>query len=371
MTIMLVLTAVVFGLIFGYKAVGSYFMNDYFDNMPIPTVTTTATEVKEDTWSRTLTAVGTFYPVNGTEVSSQYPGVIESIEFESGVQVEAGQVLFQLDTEIDEAELARLLAAEDIAQRDVRRLQPLVGEGNVSQQEIQRAQSQLQQAQAAVKAQQTLIDRKTIRAPFSGLVGIRRVHLGQFVNAGQSLVYLESFNPIYLNFTLSERFLGTVNEGDSVSIVADAYNDQTFVGTISALEPRVNSATRTFEVQATVDNPENKLRSGLFGRVELTQGEPRSVKMIPRTAIQFNPYGNVVYVISESEESSSGLSVQQRLIRTGQERGDMVEVIEGLELGERVATSGLLKLRNGVPVQINDNPAYQPPEETAPTPDNE
>ena len=366
---MLILTVMVFGLIFGYKAVGNYFMNDFFDNMPVPTVTVTATEVKPDQWRRTLTAVGTFQPVNGTELSSQYAGIIEQVSFESGALVEAGDVLFQLDTEIDRAELARLLAAEDIAQRDVTRLQPLVGQGNVSEQEVQRAQSQLQQAQAAVQAQQTLINRKTIRAPFTGVAGIRRVNLGQFVNPGQSLVYLESFDPIYLNFTLSERFLGLVSEGDIVEIIADAYNDQAFEGSITAIEPRVDSATRTFELQATVQNPENKLRSGLFGRVTLTQGAPRDVLTIPRTAVQFNPYGNVVYIISENEDGD-GLVAQQRLIRTGQELGDMVEVVDGLSEGERLATSGLLKLRNGVPVEINDEESVQPPAETNPQPDN-
>lgn len=370
MTIMLVLTGLVFGAIFGYKAMGSYFMNDYFDNMPVPTVTVTATEVSQDSWSRTLTAVGTFQPVNGTEVSSQYSGVIESIAFENGAAVESGQVLFQLDTEIDEAELNRLLAAQESALTDVQRLQPLVGSGDVSEQEVQRARSQLQQTQAAVQAQQTLINRKTIRAPFAGFAGIRRTNLGQFINAGQSLVYLESYNPIYLNFTLSERFLGKVQEGDVVEIIADAYNHEMFEGTISAIEPRVDSATRTFEVQATVQNPENKLRSGLFGRVELTQGESRTVRVVPRTSVQFNPYGNVVYVISDSEESNSGLTVQQRIVRTGQELGDMVEVLEGVEVGERIATSGLLKLRNGVPVAINDDESLQPPEETSPTPEN-
>ncbi len=366
MVLMLVLSIIVFGLIFGYKAVGNYFMNDFFDNMPAPTATITATEVSEETWREQTTSIGSFRAVNGTHLSAQVGGVITSIQFENGTAVEEGDVLVTLDTEIDEAERARLAAQLEIARTEAERLKPLAESQNISESDVARAESEVAQVSAALQAQDALIRQKTIRAPFSGTLGIRQVNLGEYVAPGTPLVSLQSTDPIYLNFTLPEQRIADVHLGMAITASVDAYQNELFTGEITALAPQVQESTRSIEIQASFANAEAKLMPGMFSRVALDIAEPRSVLVIPRTAVQFNPFGNVVYVISGDDE----LQVQQRLIKTGQVQGDLIEVSEGLELGERIATSGLLKLRNNAAVKINDDPDVQPPAEREPRPAN-
>ncbi|RUO22436.1 efflux transporter periplasmic adaptor subunit [Aliidiomarina iranensis] len=368
MIAMLLLTVIVFGLIFGYKAVGNYFMNDFFDNMPAPTVTITATEVSEQTWRASTTAVGSFRAVNGTDVAAQIGGVITSIQFANGAPVEQGDILVTLDTEVDEAERARLAAQLDIARTEAQRLIPLVASQNVSESDVARAESEVAQVAAALQAQDALIKQKTIRAPFSGTLGIRQINLGEYVGPGTPLVSLQSTDPIYLNFTLPEHRIGALNRGMEVIAGVDAYANENFVGEITALSPQVSETTRSIEVQASFANTNGKLLPGMFARVQLNTAEPREVIVVPRTAVQFNPFGNVVYVITGDSEDA--LQVQQRLVQTGAVQGDLVEVTEGLELGERIATSGLLKLRNNASVTINNDPDVQPPAEREPRPEN-
>lgn len=367
MFLMLLGSLIVFGLIFGYKAIGNYFMNDFFDNMPEPTATITASEVREDEWTQELSAVGTFKAVNGTMLASQMSGIVTEIGFSNGERVEQGQLLFKLDTDVDEAELERLRAAQRIAETEARRLERLRATQNISESEVERALSEAAQAQAAVQAQEAMIRQKTIRAPFDGITGLRRVNKGQFINAGTELVALESFAPIFLNFSMPEQHLSRIRVGQTVSAGVDAMTGERFRGEITAIEPRIHESTRTVEVQATFENQDEILRPGMFGRVRMTFGDPRQVKVIPRTAVQFNPFGNVVYII---EESDGEKRVRQRLIRTGQTQGDLIEITEGLELGDRIATSGLLKLRNDAKVRITEDEDVQPPEERQPQPEN-
>ncbi|RUO38305.1 efflux transporter periplasmic adaptor subunit [Aliidiomarina shirensis] len=366
MVLMLVLSIIVFGLIFGLKAVGTYSMNNFFDNMPAPTATITATEVSEETWREQTTSIGSFRAVNGTHLSAQVGGVITSIQFENGTAVEEGDVLVTLDTDIDEAERARLAAQLEIARTEAERLKPLAESQNISESDVARAESEVAQVSAALQAQDALIRQKTIRAPFSGTLGIRQVNLGEYVAPGTPLVSLQSTDPIYLNFTLPEQRIADVHLGMAITASVDAYQNELFTGEITALAPQVQESTRSIEIQASFANAEAKLMPGMFSRVALDIAEPRSVLVIPRTAVQFNPFGNVVYVISGDDE----LQVQQRLIKTGQVQGDLIEVSEGLELGERIATSGLLKLRNNAAVKINDDPDVQPPAEREPRPAN-
>lgn len=365
---MLFITGLVFGLIFGYKAVGNYFMNQFFDNMPVPPVTITATEVKTDSWIDSVPAVGNFRPVNGTMLPAQIEGEVIEILFENGDVVEQGQALFRLDSSIEAAERDRLVAALDIAQSEADRLIPLRERQEVSESELRRQQNQAAQARAALAMQDAMLARKTIRAPFDGVVGLRQVNLGEYVTPGTDMVSLQSFDPIYLNFTLPEQYLPHLVRGQHIAASIDAYPELEFDGLITATEASVRESTRTVEIQARFDNPDHQLRAGMFARVRLDLGEPRQVKMIPRTAIQFNPFGNIVFVIDEGPDDT--LVVQQRLIRTGQSRGDMIEVLEGLELNERIASSGLLKLRNNATVYINDDPNLQPAASTNPQPVN-
>ncbi|WP_111641785.1 efflux RND transporter periplasmic adaptor subunit [Marinimicrobium alkaliphilum] len=369
MIIMLAIVGVIFGGIFSFKAFINHMINDFFDNMPEETATITAAEVLEDRWSRELSAVGSFRAINGANLTTEVGGIVTGIHFSNGDEVTEGQRLVSLDIETDEADLDRLKAAESLTKVELDRYQRLYREGNISQSELQRRESEAAQASASVRAQQARIRQKTIRAPFDGISGIRQVNLGQYVSPGSAVVSVQALDPIYLNFTLPERRLAEIQPGQPVSVSIDAYPDEYFEGEITAIEPAMSESTRTFTAQATLANPDHKLRPGMFGRAVVTMGEPRVVNIIPQTAVQFNPYGNSVYIIREDDEGTERVS--QRFVRTGERRGDLVEVLEGLEQGDKVATSGLLKLRNQAPVAISDNGDMAPSADVDPRPRNQ
>ncbi len=371
MILMLAAMALLFGGIFGFKAVGNYFMNQFFDTMSEPAATVTATEVSEDNWTPALRAVGTFLARNGAELTTEAAGIVSGIHFESGTAVEAGQRLVSLDTEADEAELERLAAAAELAVLERERASRLFRDNSISESEVERRASEAAQARAAVRVQEARIRQKTLRSPFDGIAGIRKVNLGQYVSPGTPMVAVESLDPLYLNFTLPEQRLTEVRTGQKVEARVDAFPGETFTGEVTALEPGVRESTRTFDIQATFANPEGRLRPGMFARIDLTTGEPSAVRVIPQTAVQFNPYGNSVFVIAEDDDDAGRLRARQRFVRTGERRGDLVTVVEGLEAGERVATSGLLKLRNNAPVEISENGDLQPSADRAPTPANQ
>lgn len=371
MIIMLGATTLVFGAIFGFKAVGNYFMNDFFDNMPPPTATITAATVSEQEWQESLRTVGNVAAVNRTLLSVQVPGVITEINFANGAVVAPGDVLVRLDSSVDEAERARLVAQLEIAEIEAQRLQRLGVSENVSASELARAESEVAQLTAALATQDALIAQKTIRAPFAGRLGIRQVNLGEYVAPGTGLVHLLQEDPVFINFTLAERYLSRLQLGQPVRAEVAAFPEVTFTGEITAISPQLNEATRTIQVQATFANQENSnahLQSGMFARVAMDISAPQTVMVIPRTAVQFNPFGNVVYVIHEEDGK---LRARQQLIRTGQEQGDLIAVTEGLAVGDRVVSSGLLKLRNNAVVKINDDEDLQPAAERNPRPVNE
>jgi membrane fusion protein (multidrug efflux system) len=381
MIVMLVVTGAVFGGIFGFKWFGNKMMNQFFDSMPMPPVAITATEAQEQTWPATIEAVGTVTAVNGIAVSAEVAGVVQSIRFQSGDRVAAGTVLVTLDSVVDQAELRTLEAQRDLAETELARGRELFGSEVMAKSQFDRLESEAAQAAARVEAQRALIAKKTIRAPFSGVLGIRQANLGQYVSPGTPLVTLQSLDPIYVNFSLPEQRLGVLGVGMAVAATVDAFGDASFEGRLTAIEPRVDENTRNFNVQATFRNADARLQPGLFARVHIALPKAERYVVVPQTAVSYNPYGNSVYVIQEASpqpaaEKADGaqaaggtgpsLVVHRRLIKTGPTRGDFVAVIEGLRPGERVATSGLLKLRNGAPVVVNN--AVQPDADLTPTP---
>ncbi|MGD8176625.1 efflux RND transporter periplasmic adaptor subunit [Marinimicrobium sp. ARAG 43.8] len=369
MIIMLVIVGVVFGLIFGYKAFVNTMIGNFLDNMPEQTASVTAAEAGLEQWNRETTAVGSFRAVSGAQLSTEASGIVTGIHFDNGDRVEKGQRLVSLDTATDEAELERLNAAEKLASMELERYQRLFDEGNSSRSELQRRQSEAAQTVASVKAQKERIRLKTIRAPFDGISGIRQVNIGQYISPGEPVVSVQSLDPIYLNFTLPERQLSEVDVGQAVTAQVDAFSNETFEGEVTAIEPSINEATRTFTLQATLQNPEARLRPGMFGRVTLDLGQPQELVVVPQTAIQFDPYGNSVFILAENDEGE--LRATRRFVRTGERRGDLIAVTDGLQEGEQIATSGLLKLRNNALVSINDDPSVQPSAELEPAPANQ
>lgn len=381
MVVMLLLTGLFLGGLFGIKAMMAAGMNQFFDNMPMPAVSITAAEVERRLWPQTLDAVGTLVAVNGTDVTTEAPGVVSAIRFESGQRVRKGEVLVQLDASAETASLRALEAALKLAQAQRDRYRELFTTRQaVARADLDERESEAERLQAEVNAQRALIARKTIRAPFDGVLGIRKVNPGQFVNPGDAIVSLQSLDPIYVNFSLPEQEIGRVAVGQAVTASVDALEGRAFTGTITAIEARVDAGTRNFLVQATLENPEELLRPGTFARVRSEIGEPLQVLVVPQTAVSFNPYGNSVFVIAEvdrqpGETDMEGkplvgrkLVARQRFIRTGATRGDLVAVIEGLSAGERVATSGLLKLRNDAEVTVDNT--VQPAAEEQPVPPN-
>lgn len=377
---MLLISLLVFGGVFAVKAIMSAGMNQFFDNMPQPPVAVSAYTAKAARWSDSVDAVGTLVAVNGTEVTTEAGGVVREIAFEAGQPVKAGTVLVRLNSANEAATLKAMEAAAKLAvvQRD--RWRELGRDKLVSQAEVEQRATDAASSLATAEAQRAVIAQKTIRAPFDGVLGIRQVNLGQYIGPGDPIVNLQSMDPIYIDFSLPEQRLGQVAEGATVNVSVDAIPGKQFEGRITAIEPQVDSGTRNFKVQATLRNPEGVLRPGTFARVGLPLGGERSVVVIPQTAVSFNPYGNAVYVISEApaskapqgdaaqgqdgEPAGPTLVVKQRFVKTGATRGDLVAVTDGLKPGERVVTSGLLKLRNDAVVTINN--AVQPASEAQP-----
>lgn len=380
MLLMLAASLVVFGGVFGIKSLIGAQTNKFFDNMPQPAVAVSTANALAQRWSDDAEAVGTFVAVNGADVTTESGGVVRSIEFQAGQPVPAGAVLVRLNAASELATLKSLQASAKLARVQADRWQQLGKDKLVSLDDVQSRITGAATAQAQADAQRALIEQKTIRAPFAGVLGIRKVNLGQFISPGDPIVSLQQLDPIYLDFSLPERRSGELVEGTMVRATVDAMPGEVFDGRVTAIEPLVDANTRNFRAQATVQNPDRKLRPGSFAHVSFAMGGERDVVVIPQTAVSFNPYGNAVFVVSQvqrtaGEKDMQGkpltgkkLVVRQRFIKTGATRGDLIAVTEGLKPGEQVVTSGLLKLRNDAEVTINNK--VQPAAEAAPQAEN-
>ena len=380
MILMLIAVVLVFGGVFGIKAFFAKQTNTFFDNMPQPAVAVSSYAAKTQRWTDGGQAVGTFVAVNGTDVTTEAGGVIREILFDAGQPVSAGTVLVRLNTANEAATLRALETSAKLASVQAQRWQQLGKDKLVSLDDVQQRAAAAASARAQVDAQRALIAQKTIRAPFSGVLGLRKVNLGQYLAPGTPIVSLQQLDPIYLDFSLPEQQIAQLLEGSAIRATVDALPGKVFDGRITAIEPLVDASTRNFKAQATFDNPDKTLRPGSFAKVGFDVGGARDVIVIPQTAVSFNPYGNAVFVISKTarkpgEKDMQGkdltgdkLIVTQRLIKTGATRGDLVVVTEGLKAGERVVTSGLLKLRNDAEVTINDS--IQPAADASPAPEN-
>lgn len=366
MIIMLVACAVIFGGIFGWKWFVGMKINQYFNNMPVPAATISTAEAKRATWSETLSAVGTVEAINGIAVTSRTSGVVESIRFQSGDQVDKGDLLITLEQKEDKASLAALQAAATLAEQNLQRYQRLYKKGSVSKAQLDEMQSKRDQAAAQAKAQKARLEYKDINAPFSGQLGIRQVDLGQYIAPGTSIVMLQSLSPIYVSFALPEQELPKIAEGLPVTVKVESQPGKTFKGEIDAVNPGVDPATRNFSVQAKFANASKLLRPGMFASVNIGLPGSHEVVVVPRTAVKYNPYGDLVFVVIEEEgkDGKTTKKVVSRFVKLGEARGDMIVVTQGLKPGEVVASSGLLKLRNNLPVKIDNS--VQPPAELHP-----
>jgi len=355
--IMILLCVVIFGGVFGLRWFNAQQTEAFFANMPPRPATISAGEPQEQVWRQTLEAIGSLVAVQGINVTTEVAGVVASLGFESGDSVKAGAVLLKLDARTDQADLkirqAELKQAEVTLERATRAYKT----NGVSQADFDGARSLHAQATARMNAQQARVAQKIIRAPFAGKLGIRQVDLGQYLAPGTAIVSLTQRSPLFVDFSLPEQHLNAVQVGQAVGISVDLFAERQFTATVVAIDTAVDLKTRNFRVRAELPNDDGLLRPGVYARASLQLAEDRKVLAVPRTAINYNPYGNAVFVVVEEPgegDAPAKLMAKQRFIRTGAGRGDFVSIVEGLEPGERVVTSGLLKLRNGQPVVINN-----------------
>jgi membrane fusion protein, multidrug efflux system len=334
-----------------------------------PPTTVTSAEAKTADWQPMLTAIGSVSPVQGAMISAELAGTVKEINFQSGGLVKKGDVLLKMDVGPEEAQLRSAKADEELAKNDLDRAQDLVARKVISTAEFDAAQSKYAQKKAAMENIQSTIDKKQIRAPFDGTAGIRAVNPGQMVKVGDPLVSLQAMGQVFFDFALPQQQLAEVKQDLVVKVTTDALPGREFEGKLTAINSSIDPATRNVTLQATLDNPENVLRAGMFGRIKVLLPKSHPTLFVPATAVSYAPFGNSVYIIEKKKDEKTGedsLLLRQQFIRTGETRGDFVAVTEGLQEGQQLVSTGVFKLRNGMNVVIDNK--LSPKAELAPKP---
>jgi membrane fusion protein (multidrug efflux system) len=336
---------------------------------PPPEAVTTIVASQEQ-WPATLSAIGTVAAVHGVTVSADLPGTVDRIAFDSGQAVRQGDVLAVLDTRQEQAQLAAAEAQRQLATENFDRMEELLKERVISRAEFDRATADHRQTEARVGEIGAAIERKTIRAPFSGILGIRQVNLGQYLSAGDPLVTLQSLNPIRVNFGVPQQAVGQVRVGRTVRITTDDLAGGAFTGQVTAIDSLVDEATRNIQVQVTLANPGSTLRPGMFVQTEVVLGASSAVVALPASSISYASFGDSVFIVTDlkGEDGQTYRGVRQQFVKLGGARGDQVAITSGVKPGDEVVTSGVFKLRNGAAVQINNK--VRPANDPAPKPEN-
>lgn len=348
--LVLLFLGAVLGGIFGWKHLQQQ-QQTAMQGPPPPPVVASA-QVLAETWGPHLSAVGSLVAVQGIEVANEVPGLVKQVHFESGQTVAVGAVLVQIDDAVDQADLLGLLALRDLAQIKLKRLQTLLKDRSTSQSDYDEAKAVLDGAEAAVSAKRATIAKKRIVAPFAGELGIRKVDRGAYLPSGSPIVSLNTLDPIFVDFALPERELTQIKVGQGVSVKVAAYPEREFQGSISAIDPAVDIKTRNLRVRATLPNQDQSLRPGMFAEVATLLPPREGVLTLPRTAIDYAPYGSSVFQI---EEKDGEPQVQRRPVTIGGAQAGRVEIVSGLAMGDRVVVAGQVKLRNGQAIKIDDS----------------
>jgi membrane fusion protein (multidrug efflux system) len=340
-------------------------------NVPKPgaqVVTAMTAEMLE--WQPQFDAVGTLVAVRGVDVSTEVAGMVRRVHFRSGQDVKAGDVLLELNADSDLAQVQSLQAVADLAASVLARDRQQFEAKAISQAQLDADAADLRVKRANMAQQSALVAKKTIRAPFAGRLGITTVNPGQYLNAGDKIVTLQTLDPIYIDFNLPQRQLSGLSPGQRITLSSDAYPGQHFEGKITAINPKVDPTTRNVQIEATVPNDRHLLMPGMFANAAIDAGEKKRYLTLPQTAVTYNPYGSTVFVLApgeqKDEKGQAQLEAQQVFVTTGPTRGDQVAVLTGLKEGQRVVTSGQLKLKNGTPVTIDNS--VQPANSPNPTP---
>lgn len=366
MMMMLIALAVLFGAVFLWKGFVGFMMKRYFDAHKNPTVTVSATTAVYSPWQSQIKAVGSTRAVLGVNVTAQLAGMVQKIYFTPGAMVNEGAILVQQNADPDIAQLHSLQANAELSRITYERDKAQYRVHAISKQQLDTDEQNLRSLRAQVAQQAAVVAKLTIRAPFSGRLGISKVNPGQFLNPGDAVVTLQRLNPIYVDFYLPQQQLAQLQVGQKVIAKSDTFPEKIFPGKITTIDPLVSVSTRNVEVEATLENSEMELTPGMFASVEVVVGKPQQFITVPQTAISFNSYGDIVYIIQDSgnknDEGKAILTVKQAFVTTGETRGDQITVLTGLKEGQMIVTSGQLKLKNGSFVAINNKvqPANNP-----------
>jgi membrane fusion protein (multidrug efflux system) len=324
----------------------------FLSTQPLPSQTVSTTKAVLQDWEQELEAVGTLRAINGADLSSEVSGIVENMSFDSGGDVEEGAVLVHLRDADEVAQLHALEAQANLAQitldRDIKQVK---GQA-ISQATVDNDMAALNAVKAQADAQRAIIAKKTIRAPFKGHLGIRQVDIGQFLNAGTTIVTLQQLDPIYVDFNLPEQNFPQISDGQRAIARVDALSGRSFNGEISAVNAKIDEATRNVKVRAIFKNPDRNLLPGMFAHVFVATGAPQKLVTLPQTTITYNAYGDTVFVAAKDEKGT--LTAKQTFVKVGPARGDQIAILSGVNEGDEVVTSGQLKLRNGTPLIVNN-----------------
>ena len=368
MIIMLALAGLLFGGIFGFKAFLGNVIRKSISSQGVPPQAVSTAKAQFAEWQGEFQAVGTLRAVRGADIAAEVAGVVTAIHFQSGQEIGAGAPLVQLSNESDLARLQALSAAADLAETIYERDKKQLEFQGVSQAVVDADAASLKSARAQLAEQQALLNKKLVRAPFAGRLGIRAVDVGQYVTAGVKLVTLQALDPVYVDFFAPQKSLEKVALKQKIVLKIDAFPGEQFPGEVSSIDPRLDPATRNVQVRASVRNPKKRLLPGMFATVVIASGAPQRFLTLPQTAVSYNPYGNTVFVVQENkgEDGKARLIAQQKFVTTGDTRGDQVAILTGIGEGETVVTTGQIKLRSGFPVIVNNS--IQPTNDPAPKP---
>lgn len=364
---MLLLVVVIFGSVIGFNLFKQKMMGEYFANRPVPSFPVTVTEVSPTDWTPRIAAIGFIEPIQGINVSNESAGIVRVIHFESGQKVSTGDILLELDADVEKANLRSAEGRLPAVRANLERMRQLFARGSVSKGQLDEAEANYRELQGQVDSLKAVIARRTIRAPFDGVMGIRNAFLGQYLNAGTDIARLEDISQFRIRFTIPQTRIADIAVGQALNIFVDAYPETPFEGEITAIEPQVNPESGVVQVQASIPNKDGKLRSGMFAKLDVRLPTLKDQILVPQHAINFTLYGQTVYVVTEQqvEGNEAGETVQvaqQRVVEVAEREAEYARVIKGLEPGEIIVTSGQVRLSNGSHVKPVEDDALTTPE---------
>ena len=371
MTIMLLIVALIFALVFGWGYMRGVFVAKFLKTFAYQVQTVATIKAQETLWQPSVDSVGTLTAINGASLSAEVAGIVDSINFKSGQDVQKGDVLLTLRPNSDSAVLAQLQAQARLDAITYARDEKQLAANAISQAQLDTDRANLDAANAQVAAQQATMNEKIVRAPFAGRLGIRQVDLGQYLQAGTTIVTLEQLNPLFVDFYLPQQDIAQLQVGQVVDVGLDAYPGQTYKAKIVAIGATIDAATRSLAVRAVLENDKLRLRPGMFASVSVEVGAAKDAVTLPQTAIAYSSYGDTVYIVKHGTDAQghANLVVSQVFVTLGDTRGDQVQVLSGVQPGDEVVTAGQVKLHNGSPVAVNNT--IQPSNNPNPNPPNE